>query len=74
MNPFEIIELLETCDELDFNEIIDDLQNYLIAEKEEFIKQNFLSQFLIQRENPDMSAIHFLLTSSVMLLFLLRTQ
>ena len=38
----EILELLEACDELNFNELIDDLQNYLINEKNEWLHQNFI--------------------------------
>src|SRR6185369_5682874 len=38
----EILELLEACDELNFNELIDDLQNYLINEKNEWLHQNLI--------------------------------
>src|SRR2546430_17046306 len=38
----EILELLEACDELCFDELIDDLQNFLIDEKKEWIQQNLL--------------------------------
>src|SRR5437660_2434807 len=37
----EILELLEACDELCFDELIDDLQNYLIKE-EKWIQQNLI--------------------------------
>ena len=37
----EILELLEACDELCFDELIDDLQNHLIKE-EKWIQQNLI--------------------------------
>ena len=37
----EILELLEACDELCFDELIDDLQHYLIKE-EKWIQQNLI--------------------------------
>ena len=37
----EILELLEACDELCLDELIDDLQNYLIKE-EKWIQQNII--------------------------------
>ena len=33
LDVYEILELLEASDELDFNELIEDLQYYLIIEK-----------------------------------------
>ena len=36
----EILELLEACDELCFDELIDDLQNFLIKEEKEWIQEN----------------------------------
>src|SRR6266511_1668855 len=42
LNPYEIFELLEACDELDINELIDDLQNYLLIEEHEWIQQNLI--------------------------------
>src|SRR5947208_1063358 len=38
----EILELLEACDELCFDELIDDLQNFLIKEEKEWIQQNII--------------------------------
>src|SRR5215213_11546356 len=38
----ENLNLLEACDELNFNELIDDLQNYLINEKNEWLCQNLI--------------------------------
>ena len=40
LNPNETFELLEACDELNVNELIEDLQNYLIIEKKDWIEQN----------------------------------
>src|SRR3954454_5545516 len=42
LNLNEILNLLEACDELNFNELIDDLQNYLINEKNEWLHQNLI--------------------------------
>ena len=36
----EILELLEACDELCFDELIEDLQNFLIKEEKEWIQEN----------------------------------
>ena len=43
----EILELLEACDELCFDELIDDLQNHLIDEKNDWILENlnYMHQF-----------------------------
>src|SRR5438105_887297 len=38
----EILELLEACDELCFDELIDDLQNFLIKEEKEWIQENLI--------------------------------
>ena len=42
LSPNEILKLLETCDELDFNELIGDLQNHLIKKEEKWIQQNLI--------------------------------
>src|SRR5437764_10167054 len=42
LNSNETLELLEACDELNIDELIEDLQNYLIIEKKEWIKQNLV--------------------------------
>src|SRR6266511_2573837 len=42
LKPNETLKLLEACDELKINELIDDLQNYLIVEKKEWIEQNLV--------------------------------
>src|SRR6266511_2893646 len=36
----EIIKLLEVCDELNFNDLVDHLQKFLIKEKKEWIQHN----------------------------------
>src|SRR5439155_24122165 len=38
----EILELLEACDELNFNELVEDLQNHLLIEHKEWIQQNLI--------------------------------
>ena len=40
MKPNEILKLLKTCDELCISELIEDLQNHLIVEKNKWIQQN----------------------------------
>ena len=59
----EILELLEACDELCFNELIDDLQNYLIKErKKEWIQQNinyFYINILSKSQSFDLLQIYF---------------
>ena len=35
LDPDEILDLLEACDELDISDLIEDLQNYLITEEKE---------------------------------------
>src|SRR5437763_14333106 len=42
LDAMEILKLLEACDELNFNELIDNLQNYLIKEKNEWILLNLI--------------------------------
>ncbi len=41
LNPNETLELLEACDELDIDELIEDLQNYLIIEKKRMDQAEF---------------------------------
>ena len=42
LDPDEILDLLEACDELDISDLIVDLQNYLITEEKEWIQQNLV--------------------------------
>ena len=38
----EILELLEACDELCFDELFEDLQNFLMKEEKEWIQENLI--------------------------------
>src|SRR5437763_8047415 len=40
LDASEILELLEACDELNFNELVEDLQNHLLNQHKEWIQQN----------------------------------
>ena len=42
LDASEILELLEACDELNLNELVEDLQNHLLVEHEEWIQQNLI--------------------------------
>ena len=42
LDASELLELLEVCDELCFDELIDDLQNFLIKEEKEWIQENLI--------------------------------
>ena len=42
LDASEILELLEACDELNFNELVEDLQNHLLIEHKEWIQQNLI--------------------------------
>ena len=46
----EILELLEACDELCFDELIDDLQNLLIKEEKEWIQENLIDIYKISTQ------------------------
>src|SRR5205085_8293483 len=46
----EILELLEACDELCFDELIDDLQNFLIKEEKEWIQENLIDIYKISSQ------------------------
>src|SRR6266511_3234673 len=58
LNPNETLELLEACDELNVNELIEDLQNYLIIEKKEWIKQNLVYTHKISSHHQSFSLLH----------------
>src|SRR5437763_3005403 len=47
----EILELLETCDELNFNELVEDLQNHLLIEHKEWIQQNLIYFYKISSKH-----------------------
>src|SRR5437588_8087616 len=46
----EILELLEACDELCFDELIEDLQNFLIKEEKEWIQENLMDIYKISSQ------------------------
>jgi hypothetical protein len=54
----EIFELLEACDEFDFNELIEDLQNHLIIEKKEWIQQNLINLHKISSKHQSFNLLH----------------
>src|SRR6266511_3199765 len=58
LNPNEILELLETCDELNIDELIEDLQNYLIVEKKEWIEQNLIYAYKISSHHQLFDLLH----------------
>src|SRR5437763_1041715 len=58
LNPNEIIELLEACDELNIDELIEDLQNHLIVEEKEWIKQNLVYTHKISSHHQLFNALH----------------
>src|SRR5207248_3717435 len=47
----EILELLEACDELNFNELVEDLQNHLLTQHEEWIQQNLIYFYKISSKH-----------------------
>src|SRR5437016_2682429 len=47
LDASEILELLEACDELCFDELINDLQNFLIKEEKEWIQENLIDIYKI---------------------------
>ena len=58
MEPNETLELLEACDELNIDELIEDLQNYLIVEKKEWIKQNLVYTHKISLHHQLFNLLH----------------
>src|SRR6266511_44355 len=42
LDASEILELLEACDELNFNELVEDLQSHLLIDHKEWIQQNLI--------------------------------
>src|SRR5437588_8593030 len=58
LNPNETLELLEACDELNIDELIEDLQNYLIVEKKEWIKQNLIYIHKISSHHQLFNLLH----------------
>src|SRR6266513_6491967 len=58
LKPNETLKLLEACDELKINELIDDLQNYLIVEKKEWIEQNLIYTHKISSHHQLFNVLH----------------
>src|SRR5439155_26895681 len=58
LEPNEILELLEACDELNIDELIEDLQNYLIVEKKEWIEQNLVHTHKISSQHQLFNVFH----------------
>jgi len=58
LNPNETLKLLEACDELNIDELIEDLQNYLIVEKKEWIKQNLVYTHKISSHHQSFNLLH----------------
>src|SRR6266511_471201 len=42
LDASEILELLEACDELNFNELVEDLQNQLLIKHKKWIQKNLI--------------------------------
>src|SRR5947199_5126307 len=53
----EILELLEACDELKFNELIGDLQNHLLIEHKEWIQQNLIYFYKILSKHKEFNLL-----------------
>ena len=53
----EILGLLEACDELCFDELIDDLQNFLIKEEKEWIQENLIDIYKISTKHQSFSLL-----------------
>src|SRR2546421_12021646 len=51
LDASEILELLEACDELNFNELVEDLQDHLLIEHEEWIQQNLIYFYKISSKH-----------------------
>src|SRR6266511_4300712 len=57
LDSIEIFKLLEACDELDFNELINDLQKHLIKTKEEWIHHNLFYVYEISLRHQSFSLL-----------------
>src|SRR5947208_17167919 len=53
----EILELLEACDELCFDELIDDLQNFLIKEEKEWNQENLIDIYKISSQHQSFNLL-----------------
>src|SRR5436305_10643705 len=54
----ETLKLLEACDELNIDELTEDLQNYLIVEKKEWIEQNLIYTYKISSHHQLFDLLH----------------
>ena len=57
LDASEILELLEACDELCFDELIDDLQNFLIKEEKEWIQENLIDIYKISSKHQSFNSL-----------------
>jgi len=53
----EILELLEACDELCFDELTEDLQNFLIKEEKEWIQENLIDIYKISSKHQSFNLL-----------------
>src|SRR6266480_2193921 len=53
----EILELLEACDELCFDELIEDLQNFLMKEEKEWIQENLIDIYKISAKHQSFNLL-----------------
>src|ERR1051325_3211073 len=53
LDVYETLELLEACDELNFNELVEDLQNHLLTEYKEWIQQNLIYFYKISSKHKE---------------------
>src|SRR5256885_3908368 len=53
----EILELLETCNELNFNELVEDLQNHLLIQHKEWIQQNLIYFYKISLKHKEFNLL-----------------
>src|SRR6266511_1744536 len=53
----EILGLLEACDELCFDELIEDLQNFLMKEEKEWIQENLIDIYKISTKHQSFSLL-----------------
>ncbi len=51
LDVYETLELLEACDELNFNELVEDLQDHLLIEHKEWIQQNLIYFYKISSKH-----------------------
>src|SRR2546429_7260652 len=57
LDASEILELLEACDELKFNELVEDLQNHLLIDHKEWIQQNLIHFYKISSKHQSFNLL-----------------